>query len=112
LEGAGPSAPNAQSAWRPSGSRGADGAAPSISDTVLDTLRARADGVPLYLEELTKAMAEPGASRGVEAIPTSLADSLMARLDRLSAAKEIAQRAAVLGREFGYTLLAAMVGMD
>src|SRR6185436_1922866 len=54
LEGAGPSAPNAQSAWRPSGSRGADGAAPSISDTVLDTLVARADGVPLYLEELTK----------------------------------------------------------
>jgi len=48
----------------------------------------------------------------VEAIPASLADSLMARLDRLSTAKEVAQRAAVLGREFGYALLAAMVGMD
>jgi predicted ATPase len=67
--------------------------------------------VPLYVEELTKAMAEPGAGRGMEAIPASLADSLMARLDRLSAAKEVAQRAAVLGREFGYPLLAAMVGM-
>src|SRR4029077_8434613 len=70
------------------------------------------DGVPLYVEELTKAMAEPGVARGVEAIPASLADSLMARLDRLSAAKEVAQRAAVLGREFAYPLLAAMVGMD
>jgi class 3 adenylate cyclase/predicted ATPase len=78
----------------------------------LDALVARADGVPLYIEELTKAMAEPGAARGVEAIPASLADSLMARLDRLSAAKEVAQRAAVLGREFAYPLLAAMVGMD
>jgi predicted ATPase len=78
----------------------------------LDALVARADGVPLYVEELTKAMAEPGAARGVEAIPASLADSLMGRLDRLSTAKEVAQRAAVLGREFGYPLLAAMAGMD
>ena len=81
----------------------------------LDALVARADGVPLYVEELTKAMAEPGAAHGVAAIPASLADSLMARLDRLSTAKEVAQRAAVLGREFGYPLLAAMMempGMD
>jgi len=78
----------------------------------LDALVARADGVPLYVEELTKAMAEPGAAGGVEAIPATLADSLMARLDRLSSAKEVAQRAAVLGREFGYPLLAAMAGMD
>jgi class 3 adenylate cyclase len=78
----------------------------------LDALVARADGVPLYVEELTKAVMEPGAAQGVQAIPASLADSLMARLDRLSAAKEVAQRAAVLGREFGYPLLAAMGGMD
>jgi predicted ATPase len=78
----------------------------------LDALVTRADGVPLYVEELTKAMAESGAARGVEAIPASLADSLMARLDRLSAAKEVAQRASVLGREFGYPLLSAMAGMD
>ncbi len=78
----------------------------------LDALVERADGVPLYVEELAKAMAELGVGRGVEAIPASLADSLMARLDRLAAAKEIAQRAAVLGREFGYPLLAAMVGTD
>src|SRR6185295_687263 len=83
-----------------------------LPTATLDALVARADGVPLYVEELTKAMAEPGAARSVEAIPASLADSLMARLDRLSTAKEVAQRAAVLGREFGYPLLAAMVGMD
>ncbi len=98
------------------GGGGGDGAPPSMSDDVIDALVARADGVPLYVEELTKAMMEPGAvhavARGVEAIPASLADSLMARLDRLSTAKEVAQRAAVLGREFGYPLLAAMVGMD
>jgi class 3 adenylate cyclase/predicted ATPase len=86
--------------------------ATELPAATLDALVARADGVPLFVEELTKAVMEPGAAHGVEAIPASLADSLMARLDRLSAAKEVAQRAAVLGREFGYPLLAAMVGMD
>ena len=85
---------------------------PELPADTLDALVARADGVPLYIEELTKAVAEPGAARGVEAIPATLADSLMARLDRLSAAKEVAQRAAVLGREFGYPLLAATAGLD
>jgi class 3 adenylate cyclase/predicted ATPase len=88
----------------------------ALPAATLDALVARADGVPLFVEELTKAVMEPGAGRGVEAIPASLADSLMARLDRLSAAKErareVAQRAAVLGREFGYPLLEAMAGMD
>ncbi len=85
---------------------------PALPAATLDALVARADGVPLYVEELTRALMEPGAARGVEAIPASLADSLMGRLDRLSAAKEVAQRAAVLGREFGYPLLAATAGMD
>ncbi|HME71157.1 MAG TPA: adenylate/guanylate cyclase domain-containing protein [Myxococcota bacterium] len=85
---------------------------PELPADTLDALVAHADGVPLYVEELTKAMAEPGVAQGVEGIPASLADSLMGRLDRLSAAKEVAQRAAVLGREFGYPLLAATVGMD
>jgi class 3 adenylate cyclase/tetratricopeptide (TPR) repeat protein len=78
----------------------------------LEALVARADGVPLYVEELTKAVAEPGAARGADAIPTTLAGSLMARLDRLSTAKEVAQRAAVLGREFRYRLLASIAGRD
>ncbi|MGH7895577.1 MAG: AAA family ATPase, partial [Candidatus Binatia bacterium] len=77
----------------------------------LDALVARADGVPLYVEELTKSVVEPGTTRSAEAIPATLADSLMARLDRLSTAKEVAQRAAVLGREFAYPLLAAVAGL-
>ena len=85
---------------------------PELAAATRDALVARADGVPLYIEELTKAVAERGAARSVEAIPATLADSLMARLDRLSAAKEVAQRAAVLGREFGYPLLAATAGLD
>jgi hypothetical protein len=80
-----------------------------ISDEVLEQIVKRADGMPLYLEELTKTLLEPGAAWNVEAIPASLADSLMGRLDRLSTAKEVAQRAAALGREFGYPLLAATV---
>jgi class 3 adenylate cyclase/tetratricopeptide (TPR) repeat protein len=84
----------------------------SLSADMVDTLVARADGVPLYVEELTKGVAEPDVARGVDAIPATLADALMARLDRLSAAKEVAQRAAVLGREFPYTLLAAVAEMD
>jgi predicted ATPase len=84
----------------------------TVPPETLEALVARADGVPLYVEELTKAVAEPGAARGVDAIPTTLAGSLMARLDRLTTAKEVAQRAAVLGREFGYPLLAAVAGME
>src|SRR5262245_47335354 len=84
----------------------------SLSAELVDTLVARADGVPLYVEELTKGVAEPNVARGVDAIPATLADSLMARLDRLSAAKGVAQRASVIGREFPYALLAAMAEMD
>jgi class 3 adenylate cyclase/predicted ATPase len=84
----------------------------TVPAETLEVLITRADGVPLYVEELTKAVAEPGAARGADAIPTTLAGSLMARLDRLSTAKEVAQRAAVLGREFGYPLLAAVAEME
>jgi class 3 adenylate cyclase/tetratricopeptide (TPR) repeat protein len=84
----------------------------ALASETLEALVARGDGVPLYLEELTKAVAESGAGRSVEAIPATLADSLMARLDRLSTAKEVAQRAAVLGREFSYSMLAAIAELD
>jgi len=70
------------------------------------------DVPPLYIEELTKAVLEPGAARSVEEIPATLADSLMAPLDRLSTAKEVAQRAAVLGREFSYPLLVSAAGLE
>jgi len=84
----------------------------TVPAATLETLVERADGVPLYVEELTKGVAEPRATGGADDVPPTLAASLMARLDRLSTAKEVAQRAAVLGREFDYPLLAAVAGMD
>jgi class 3 adenylate cyclase/predicted ATPase len=84
----------------------------------------KTDGVPLFLEELTKAVLESDMlidagdrydySGKVEklAIPNTLRDSLMARLDRLIPVKEIAQIGAVLGREFSYELVAAVSPMS
>jgi tetratricopeptide (TPR) repeat protein len=80
----------------------------------------RTDGIPLFVEEMTKAVLEadsPGAAaRTVAAaavpalgVPASLHASLMARLDRLGAAKEVAQVGAAIGREFSHALLATVV---
>jgi tetratricopeptide (TPR) repeat protein len=79
---------------------------------VLDALVERADGVPLFLEELARAVLEE-ALDGVApaAIPSTLQDSLMARLDRLGPAREVAQIASVLGREFDYALLRDVSGL-
>jgi tetratricopeptide (TPR) repeat protein len=80
----------------------------------------RTDGVPLYVEELTKTVLESGllSDRGDRyvltaplpplAIPTTLQASLMARLDRLASVKNVAQTAAAIGREFSYALIAAV----
>jgi len=88
-----------------------------------DLIGAAADGVPLYVEELTKAVLESGAlvDRGDKfelagslpphLVPESLHDSLVARLDRLGPAKEIAQHASVIGRRFQYSLLARVVNL-
>jgi class 3 adenylate cyclase len=77
-----------------------------------DTLAAvieRTSGVPLFVEELTRALLESGESRPeAHAIPETLHDSLMARLDRLGTAKEVAQLGAVIGPEFTYELLQAV----
>ena len=85
---------------------------PTLPAAAMDAIVARADGVPLYIEELTRAVLESETPGGEVATPATLQDSLMARLDRLSAAKEVALRAAVLGREFTYELLAATAGLD
>ncbi|RWC97009.1 MAG: adenylate/guanylate cyclase domain-containing protein [Mesorhizobium sp.] len=86
------------------------------SDLVAEIIE-RTDGVPLFVEELTKAVLEGGNARTVLSragatvlnVPATLHASLMARLDRLgSAVKEVAQIGAVLGREFSYELLAAV----
>src|SRR5271157_6528549 len=91
---------------------------------VLAQVVAKTDGVPLFVEELTKNVLESGLL--IEeperyrldgplppfAIPSTLQDSLMARLDRLVAVKEIAQIGAAIAREFSYSLLHAVVGSD
>jgi len=80
----------------------------------------KSDGIPLFAEELTRmvvetealASAKPGAALGVVealSIPSTLQDLLMARLDRMGPAKEMAQWGAVLGREFRYAVLCAVV---
>jgi predicted ATPase len=76
-----------------------------ISDELAGTIVARADGVPLFIEELTTSLIEAGTQSSL-AIPSTLQDSLLARLDRLAGAKEVAQIGASIGREFGYALLA------
>lgn len=91
----------------------------SLPEKVVDELEQRCDGVPLYVEELTKAVMESGSRRGDDdaselatAVPSTLRDSLTARLDRLGSARELAQTASVIGREFGHDLLAAVAGID
>jgi predicted ATPase len=80
-----------------------------LPPALLGEIAARTDGVPLFVEELTKAVLEAGTAAGAgPTVPASLHASLMARLDRVPAAKEVAQAAACLGREFAYPLLAAV----
>jgi predicted ATPase len=91
---------------------------------VLEQVVAKTDGVPLFVEELTKMVLESGLLQEREeryeltrplpplAIPTTLHDSLMARLDRLATVKALAQLGATLGREFSYALLQAVAPWD
>jgi class 3 adenylate cyclase/tetratricopeptide (TPR) repeat protein len=91
---------------------------------VVQHIVAKTDGVPLYVEELTKMLLASPLLRAEEshyvltgplrtvAIPDTLQDALMARLDQLNTAKEVAQLGAVLGREFTYELLAAITPQD
>ncbi|TDJ38274.1 MAG: hypothetical protein E2O54_13325 [Gammaproteobacteria bacterium] len=76
-----------------------------LPDSVREQIVAKTDGVPLFLEELTKTVVETGADAAV-AIPDTLQDSLMARLDRLAPVREVAQIGACIGREFSQALLA------
>jgi class 3 adenylate cyclase/predicted ATPase len=90
-----------------------------IADQIMD----RTDGVPLFVEELTKSVVESGVLDEAGdhyqimgpltplAIPSSLHASLLARLDRLSPVREVAQIAAALGRQFSYELISAAAGM-
>jgi class 3 adenylate cyclase/predicted ATPase len=96
----------------------------SLPAEVVQHIVAKTDGVPLYVEELTKMLLASPLLRAEEshyvltgplrtvAIPDTLQDALMARLDQLNTAKEVAQLGAVLGREFAYELLAAIAPPD
>ena len=92
----------------------------ALPDGLLEQILENTDGMPLFVEELTKSLLEAGALRVEDgryvlepsahevAVPDTLRDSLMARLDRLGPAKEIAEIGAVIGREFPFELLAAV----
>ena len=92
----------------------------SLSHDLRQDIVERTDGIPLFVEEMTKAVLEAAGERAKEravaaipsssvAVPASLHASLMARLDRLGTAKEVAQIGAAIGREFTHALLAAVV---
>jgi class 3 adenylate cyclase/predicted ATPase len=96
----------------------------SLPGEVAQLIMAKTDGVPLFVEELTKAVIESGLLRDAGdrfeltgplpplAIPATLHDSLMSRLGRLAPVKEVAQIGAVIGREFSHDLLVAVAGME
>jgi class 3 adenylate cyclase/predicted ATPase len=78
---------------------------------VVDNVAARTAGVPLFVEEVTRFLLERGEKGGIHVIPPSLQQSLMARLDRLGPAREVAQVGSVIGRGFSYELLRTLAGM-
>jgi class 3 adenylate cyclase/predicted ATPase len=92
----------------------------ALPANLLEQILEKTDGVPLFVEELTKSILESGALRDAGdrwdyaapaaalAIPATLRDSLMARLDRFAPVREVAQIGAAIGREFSYALLAAV----
>jgi predicted ATPase/class 3 adenylate cyclase len=82
-----------------------------VTPEMAGIIATRADGVPLFVEELTKSVLESG-SQSAEAIPATLHDLLLARLDRLAAAKEVAQIGAAIGREFSYRLIASVANLS
>ena len=81
----------------------------ALTEETIATVVQRTAGVPLFVEELTRAVLERGEAKLTEReIPVTLRDSLMARLDRLGSAKEVIQVGAVIGGEFSYDLLHAI----
>ena len=92
----------------------------ALPDPIVEQIAAKSQGVPLFVEEITRSILESGdleesgeryvvrqSSRDF-AIPATLQDSLVARLDRLGSAKDVALTASIIGREFSYELIAAL----
>src|SRR5208282_1369121 len=84
----------------------------ALSKEVVEGVSERTGGVPLFVEEVTRLLLERGEAGGLQTIPPTLQQSLAARLDRLGDAREVAQIGAVLGRDFSYSLLGAVGGVD
>ena len=96
----------------------------TLPDALVDLIAAKTDGVPLFVEEITKTVLESGSLKETAsafeltgplshlAIPSTLHNSLMARLDRLQPVKEVAQTAACIGRDFDYPLLRSASPLD
>jgi len=80
-----------------------------LSKDVVESVAQRTGGVPLFVEEVTRLLLERGEQGG---IPPTLQHSLMARLDRLGPAREVAQIGAVIGRDFSYALIRTVAGID
>jgi tetratricopeptide (TPR) repeat protein len=84
----------------------------ALSKEAIEGVTERTGGVPLFVEEVTRLLLERGEQGGIQAIPPTLQQSLAARLDRLGAAREVAQIGAVAGRDFSYALLRAVAGIE
>ena len=84
----------------------------ALPKEIVDGMTERTGGVPLFVEEVTRLLLERGERNDIHAIPPTLQQSLMARLDRLGPAREVAQIGSVIGRDFSYALLRAVAGMD
>ena len=84
----------------------------ALSKEVVEGVSERTGGVPLFVEEVTRLLLERGEPGGTQTIPPTLQQSLTARLDRLGPAREVAQIGAVIGRDFSYTLLHAVSGIE
>ena len=84
----------------------------ALPKEIVDGMTERTGGVPLFIEEVTRLLLERGEQSDIQAIPPTLQQSLMARLDRLGPAREVAQIGSVIGRDFSYALLRVVAGMD
>jgi len=96
----------------------------SLPGELMHQILAKTDGIPLFVEEFTRTIVESGILEdrdgvlslrtpllGIE-VPATLRDSLMARLDRLSPVKQVAQIGAAIGREFSYSMIMRVTGLD
>lgn len=88
----------------------------TLPPEVVEQIRLKTDGVPLFVEELTKSVLESVGTKDVSplplTIPATLQEALLARLDRLSDARQVAQLGATLGREFSHELLQAVAPLN